>query len=278
MGRKFVGEESTGHKFADIFSHFFRIVLFMFNGVIFIIGIGVFGYGVYLHKYLETYPSVGGKFPISAAIIAMCIGGIMSIISFFGCCGTTSKRFSKMLIIYGTLMMIVLIAELGTALYGYLYKSDAKMLLEKQMKHSLHSYDARLSYNSVWDKLQQNYQCCGIGQLRHDSKLGYLDWKNTTWHAENRGSVPRSCCKNQDIPTCGLGQIDKMHTNSTNSPIYTNGCLNEFYVWLKTNIELAAGTFLGTFFLQCVIIVTAFTLGKIKQNITFVLPNSWLIK
>lgn len=158
---------------SDLFSEIFRIILFISNVVIFLIGCGIFSFGISLHRVLDTYPSLGG-FPISAAIIFMSTGAIMAIISFCGCFGAASRRFSKILYVYGALLLIILGVEIVTAIYGYVYKPNAKMLIERELKNTLKNYgpetdDKYVAYNSVWDRLQQNFECCGVGQLKNDS-------------------------------------------------------------------------------------------------------------
>ena len=223
-------------------------------------GCVVFVIGLRSLAYLDTYPSVGG-FPTSAAIIFVSIGAIMAIISFFGCFGAAGRRFSKILYIYGSLLLILLGVEIGTAVYGYIDKPNAKMLVEEELKHTLINYGPDVDYNSVWDTLQQNFECCGVGQLKNDSAPGYVDWKESTWYETNSGSVPTSCCINQ-TDTCGMGQMDKPRNTSTVESIYTIGCLHQFYVWFKTHIELAAGIGLGIFLFQCILIITSFALGN----------------
>ena len=133
------------------------------------------------------------------------------------------------------------------------------------MKHALKDYGGNTSYDKVWDTLQQKYQCCGVGQLGKDSAPGYLDWMNSTWYNKaNVGEVPISCCRNQTDPTCGTIQMNQPNTTTTEiqNAIYNNGCLHEFYIWFRANIEIAVGINIGGFVLQVMIIVSAFSLRK----------------
>ena len=219
-------------------------------------GCCVFAMGLRSLAVLDTYPSVGG-FPTSAAIIFISIGAAMAIVSFFGCVGAAGRRFSKLLYIYGSLLLILLGVEIGTAVYGYIDKPNAKMLVEEELKHTLKNYGPDADYNSVWDTLQQTFECCGVGQLKNDSAPGYVDWKESTWYETNDDSVPTSCCINQTDTACGVGQMDK-----PDESIYTIGCLHQFYVWFDSHIELAAGIGLGFFLFQCMLIITSFALGN----------------
>ena len=242
------------------FSSLTSIILFVSNLLIFISGCILIGFGGYICVGLSSYGSFAGGTPINAAIVFMIIGGIVAFISFFGCCGAVTKK-AWMLYVYGALMAVIVVAEIGTGIAYYHFKGQAKDIMEKAMKEGLNNYGENDEYTDLLDTLQQSQQCCGVGKpivTEGEKDEGYKDWKDADfWKGQHQNDVPDSCCKNE-IEDCGKGKLAVENPEG----IYKDGCLHKMYVIVKANSQMAGGIAIGICLLQILTVIISFCLGK----------------
>ena len=245
---------------SNLFNDISRLVLFVCNFVIFLTGCGILGFGIYLKTKLDDIPAAEGSRTMSASVLLITIGGMVTFVSFLGCCGSSSAKHHKLLYVYGSFLLIIFILEITVGGLGIYYREHAKNTTVEKLSATLENYGQTPQYDNLWDKLQRRFRCCGIGNLKSGND-GYLSWKKSYWFKDtcqlcpNRSiSVPDSCCK-INRPDCGIGQM------STPNNIYKIGCLDKLYVWVMTHMKIAIT--IGFLFcaFQLISLTAAFYLG-----------------
>ncbi|KAG7159188.1 CD63 antigen-like 2 [Homarus americanus] len=151
----------------------------------------------FFSSYIEFF---NGKYE-TPAIGIIILGGIILVISFFGCCGA-KKENVFMLRIFGFLMVIVLLLECAAAITVLVMKTDIKNLVKRNMNETMDKYGDPKNL----------YFCCGTED--------YMDWNGTTY-GMNVSGVPDTCCKNI-VGGCGYKVFDSPSKIPTT--IYTTGC------------------------------------------------------
>jgi len=178
-----------------------KYLVFIFNLLFFLAGIALIVIGslaitddkdVY-DKIVPNVPDVQG-----VAIVFLSVGGIITVISFFGCCGAM-KESALMLNTFAILLILVVLCQIGGAIAAFVLRSNIKDSLTK----SLSTYTT--STGGDWGDLQNTLKCCGVN--------GPADWKSNPIYSSGN-SLPSSCCSSSGSGSC-----------TTNSPnINSKGC------------------------------------------------------
>jgi len=223
-------------------------LLLVVNLIIFGCGVAVLGGGIYMQVEMSNYLMFLDNQAVSTATVLIVIGALITLVSFLGCCGSFTSNGCLMKT-YGVLLVILLIAEIGTAIAIYVFKGDIKDIINQGMGEARINYgeDKFPAQTESWDLVQENFHCCGIS--------GYEDWKNVT-SLEPNNAVPDSCCIKVE-KTCGYKQLPK-----ANDKIYQTGCLDKFEKEINDHAGIAAGIGVGIFVIQLITIIAAFCLGK----------------
>lgn len=216
-----------------------KILLFAFNFVFVLAGIGLIGAGAYVQIQLKEYFAlIEGQFS-SAAALLIAVGVIIFIIAAFGCCGAWKENYICVMI-FAVLLGVIFIMEIAGGIAGYVMHNEVENKVGELMKQSLKQYNE----GDVWDKLQPEFKCCGV--------TNYTDYNGIV----NNTVVPKSCCK-EGITSCTGAQSDV-----TAGSIYTIGCMDSFVNWVKDRIFIIGGVGIGLAFVQVVGILFACCLAR----------------
>jgi len=195
-----------------------KFLIFLFNFVFVAGGVALVAFGGLFYygytQYKEILPDLGpyGTPPLLMIIV----GSIVFVIAFLGCCGTI--RESKcMMMTYATVLLILLIAEIGIVAGIYYKQDELKSLLTEGLDRSLAEYEIKPEINETWNLMQSNLECCGV--------RGSKDWVNV--------NVPASCCMEQNC------------TTSDPSKIWNEGCSDKIFSILKTEYGMYAAAILA---------------------------------
>jgi len=233
-----------------------KYLVLLFNLLFFFLGCAIIGIGIYMQVKMAAYFDLLGNITINSATIFIILGCIVTIISFFGCCGACMES-PCMMYTFGSLVALVLLIEVGLTVVVLIYQDETKSVISKAMMDGLVNYnktdDKDNEYGGVtlaWDGMQESYYCCGVND--------YSDWRNADI-GKLTNSVPDSCC---EVKTegCGKNQLN------LNTRIYTQGCFVKFGADVQNNLGIAGavGGVLGA--VQLIAIFFSCCLGRKMQN------------
>jgi len=214
-----------------------KFVLFAFNLIFFLAGLGLIIAGAIVQTKFSTYfDFFGGSFS-AAAILLIIVGAVIFVIGFFGCCGAYKENYC-MVMTFAVLLGVVFVLEIAAGIAAYVMRDKVHGIVEEHMMDSMQNYNAtgHEGVTDAWNTMQIDFQCCGV--------QNYTNWRGATTGL-GADSVPYSCCNRTQIQeTCGMGQLD----NPTQ--IHTNGCIDGFTAWVKENIYVVGGVGIGLAFIQ----------------------------
>ena len=226
-----------------------KYIVLLFNLLFFFLGCAIIGCGIYMQVKMAAYFDLLGDITINSATIFIIIGVIITIISFFGCCGAIMEN-PCMMYTFATLVTLMLLIEVGLTVVILIYKDDVKNGVIEQMRSGLEKYNTTESrgVTITWDAMQETYECCGI--------VNAQDWKERF-----SASVPDSCCKIR-VEGCGKNALNERD----NTNIYGTGCFTKFSNRLETNLGItgAVGGILGG--VQLIAILVTCCMGRRMAN------------
>jgi len=242
-------------------SNLVKYLLFTTNFLIFVLGITVFGLGIWvvvdkpsfltLFEEAQTVTDVDGfdvEIYTSAAYILLVVSFLVVIISFFGCCGAI-KESKCMLGTYFTLILAMFIVMVVGAVLGY--SGDLEKTIKKPLENALTKYqdDATQegepqlwAYKQAWNEVQKELKCCGVNSVE--------DWEQTgvDFHFPAGMDKPLGCCMvNQagDIPTNLQEQCRKDPSGAASQTYYFEGCYTKIRSKIEDNQNMVVGVAIG---------------------------------
>ena len=230
----------------------FKFFTFLFNFIFFLVGVAIIGLGSYMAISMKDYFDFLGLSEIDgmkniglSSYIFIIVGVIVTIIAFLGCCAACTEN-KCMMWSFATLMLLILIAEIGVCVTILLYKGEVVDVATDAMTRSLDEYSKpeKEGVKRTWDKIQEEFTCCGVAK-------GPEDWRGKLADAD---SAPDSCCKIEG-DDCGKNAI------GTNK-LHSDGCLKKFESFVESNIFLVGGVGLALIIVQLIAVITGCCLAK----------------
>jgi len=249
-----------------------KYLLLFFNFVIFIVGVIVFGIGIWVlvdaPKFTELFEKtkdvVGSEVDTSGLTLNiyttvlyafLVIAAFFIIVAFFGCCGAWKEN--KCLL--GIYFLIVLTLFIGVIVFGILvYKGDLFDSLQSPLYKSLAMYEdnpagpeavkiKKEAFKQIWNTVQRDMKCCGV--------VNADDWRtnvsNPDWTSSSAGTInkPDGCCqwkkddKGNDVDISQIaGEVEgcqvAVFSKTTEEMYHFEGCLEKFKKQIVNNKEL----------------------------------------
>ncbi|KAK8392816.1 hypothetical protein O3P69_014926 [Scylla paramamosain] len=218
-----------------------KYLVFIFNFIFFISGLLLIIVGGIAQGFFAANMDFFGEQYETPAIGIIILGGIILVISFFGCCGAKRENVF-MLRVFAGLMVLTLILEFAAAITVAVMRPNIEELVKMNMNKTMKKYgEPDNAVTEAWDNLQMNYDCCGTNN--------YTDWSTTAYGTNSSVmGVPDSCCKNQE-PGCGH------HIFEEDPPllkIYTTGCYQALSDSARHNMGAIIGGVVGLAILQMI--------------------------
>ncbi|KAJ9598191.1 hypothetical protein L9F63_011129 [Diploptera punctata] len=212
---------------------YLKYLLFVFNLVFVITGIALLSIGAVVQGlYYQYYHFLDDKY-LSAPALLIAIGAIILIVCFLGCCGAIKENHC-MIISFSVVLAIIFIMELSGGIAGYVLRNDAADVLRRKLNETADHYVDKSDVTAMWDYLQTELQCCGVGN--------FTDWE----HVFKNDSLPLSCCAR--LP--GMTGIQNCTVESTTSHVYTVGCIQALGNFVRDHAAVIGGSGIGIAFIQ----------------------------
>ncbi|KAM4677688.1 tetraspanin-16 [Discoglossus pictus] len=225
-----------------------KMIMCIFNGVIFLGGIAVLGVGIWVKVDGGSFSKILGTVApqlmqvVNVGYLCMAIGGFLMVMGFLGCCGAM-KESKCMLMTFFIIILIIFIAEVAGAVVVLAFSSVSKIFIDYlgniavKYLHEDFGHDDELT--TVWNATMKELKCCGFN--------GYTDFDNSTYYKINH-QYPPVCCSN--ISPCNKGNITTE----------VKGCFGAFQHFLNQNGKLVGGIALGICGLELAAMVVALVL------------------
>uniref|UniRef100_A0A8D0HEN9 Tetraspanin n=1 Tax=Sphenodon punctatus TaxID=8508 RepID=A0A8D0HEN9_SPHPU len=162
---------------------FLKLMMFIFNGIIFLGGLAVLGAGVWVKVDGGSFGKLLGAVApqlmhvIHVGYLCIAIGTFLLLVGFLGCCGA-AKESKCMLLLFFSIILILFIAEVAGAVVALAFSSLATTV--KTLKED---YGKQEDITAVWDTMN----CCGFQD--------YADFNNSYFYQKHSQQYPSPCCR-----------------------------------------------------------------------------------
>ncbi|XP_065837218.1 tetraspanin-9-like [Oscarella lobularis] len=234
---------------------------FVFNFIFWAGGLVILGLGIWLYvSFGDFLDDLAGVSWLSAPIILIAVGSIITVLGFLGCCGACMEN-KWCLYVFGVLLTITLLLEIAGGAVLYAKRHDVEDDLKKAFFESQETYvfeepeGSKDPVTKGWDTVQLKFDCCGTN--------GSRDWITSSLAANKTfSSYPSSCC----------GFDDRDRSCNASTAALREGCYEAVKDMVTKNIiPIGIGvTAMGC--IQIIGIVFAFYLGRTigKETVKFV--------
>ncbi|CAI5680027.1 tetraspanin 34a [Oreochromis niloticus] len=234
-------------------SGFLKIMMFIFNGGIFLAGAVILGVGIWVqvdrNSFLDILDEVEDASSLSQLVnvsyLLIAVGAVLLVIGFLGCCGAI--RESKcMLLTFFSIVLIIFLIEVAGAIVLFVFKDVAGELLQELEKNVqktiVINYGKNEKLTSVWDNTMEELKCCGY--------RNYTDFTGSPFN--NGGLYPAPCC-NSTIDTNGCKE-------NTAKIADVDGCFDKLLQLIEDNALVIAGVAMGIAALEIAAMVVSMVL------------------
>jgi len=231
---------------------FLKYVLFFFNFIFWMSGVGIVVIGIWTlwdrHHYVVLLSS--GTYAATTYLL-LGTGGAIILIGFIGCCGTWREN-RGCLMTYACFLLLVFLLEAVAGILAYMYEAAIHDELVRSLNRTmLENYHIDDEMTAAIDRMHQEFHCCGAGDGQ-----GYKDWRSSSWllaKPNHTNFAPDSCCISP-APGCGV------HLHPSN--IYFDGCVRSLTMYMKRHLIILGAVGLGICCLQIFGIIFACCLAK----------------
>jgi CD63 antigen len=185
-----------------------KYLLFVFNLLFLLCGLALIVVGAIVQ--VQTKDTFNGS-ASSAGIFLIVVGSLIFIVCFFGCAGAINNNYC-MVVTFGVLLLLILLAEVAAIITGFVLKDKVNDAIMEEMIKNQREYDndPETIATRTWNQTQIDLECCGT--------TDYMSW-NVSEKMRQTQSVPDSCCKSFSVG-CGYGKLSPGHKDV----FYEKGC------------------------------------------------------
>uniref|UniRef100_A0A8D0B7P3 Tetraspanin n=1 Tax=Salvator merianae TaxID=96440 RepID=A0A8D0B7P3_SALMN len=209
---------------------FLKIMMFVFNGVIFLGGLTLLGIGIWVKVDGGSFASIlGAAAPqmmqlINVGYLCIAVGAFLLIMGFMGCWGAM-KESKCLLMLFFVVTLILFTAEVAGAVVVLVFSSVADIFVEylknwatKTLKND---YGKQEDLTAMWNTTMQELKCCGFNN--------YNDFNSSYYYQAHNEKYPPFCCPESKECQESELQLDKQ------------GCLHEFKIFLSKHGKIVGG-------------------------------------
>ncbi|XP_076618616.1 tetraspanin 6 isoform X1 [Colletes latitarsis] len=169
-----------------------KYLLFIFNFIFAVCGLGIVAIAVVLHLQLSQVTKFMDTNFMFPSISLMVIGSIIFLVSFFGCCGAIRESHC-MTVTFASCLLFILLIQVAVAVYSFvvLSNNDNRVNIADGYKKIFQSYYLNHEDEGFVDFIQNELHCCGV-----TSSSDFYRLQNST------NTIPASCCGKQPKEIC----------------------------------------------------------------------------
>uniref|UniRef100_A0A3Q0QYU9 Tetraspanin n=1 Tax=Amphilophus citrinellus TaxID=61819 RepID=A0A3Q0QYU9_AMPCI len=236
-------------------SSLLKIMMFIFNGGIFLAGAVILGVGVWVQvdknsllgvlEQVESNSSLSQLVNVSYLLIA--VGAVLLVIGFLGCCGAI-KESKCMLLTFFIIILVIFLIEVAGGVVLFVFQGLAGELLqelEDEVRQSLENkYGEDESLTSLWNVTMEEFKCCGY--------RNYTDFDNSPFYNLNGKNVyPTPCCNSTITNACNTNEAELSNID---------GCFDKLLQLIEDNAQIIAAVALGIAALEIAAMVVSMVL------------------
>lgn len=217
--------------YEDRSSHFIKNFFHVFNILFLLAGCGVIGLGLWTiickHEYVILLTNL--TYALTAYLL-VAAGCLTLIAAFIGSC-SVHKDNRCTLLVYIFLLLFIFLMEAMVGILAFIYMNQVESDLNYNMNSTLiDNYGVSPLQTEAFDKMQQEYKCCGAS--------GFENYDDSAWrrNLNTTNLVPDSCCKTMSL---GCGKSN----HPSNIP-YT-GCVHKLSDVVRQQLNIIGGFGLG---------------------------------
>ncbi|XP_046693373.1 tetraspanin 34 isoform X2 [Silurus meridionalis] len=191
-------------------SGFLKIMMFIFNGALFLAGAAILGVGIWAtvdsSSMLGVLSHIDNAPPELAQLanvgyLLIAVGAILAIMGFLGCCGAITEN-KCMLLTFFIIVLLIFIAEVAGAIVVLVFKPLAEEALSGLNKNFVEAikkeYGENNDFTSVLNNTMIQLDCCGYNN--------YTDFEGSPFQT-SFNLFPETCC--DEITPCNLKEAEK---------------------------------------------------------------------
>jgi len=235
-----------------------KYVIFGFNVIFWLLGLGVLAIGVWAWTEKDTFNNLSllTNIALDPAFIFIWAGAITFLIGFTGCVGALREN-TALLAAYAIFLAILLLLEMTAGILGFIFKDWIKDQATNGFQAFIVHYRDDPDQQNLIDWIQEGWlECCGIEGPHDWDKNIYFNCSSASVGSREACGVPFSCCKPKSGELiknvqCGYDvRKDQYNGDPVSSIINEKGCLSAGEEWLENNLLVVAGVAVGIAFLQ----------------------------
>ncbi|XP_028828322.1 tetraspanin 34a [Denticeps clupeoides] len=232
-----------------------KIIMFIFNGIIFVAGAAILGLGIWVavdsSSLLGFLDHIEGAPPELAQLanvgyLLIGVGGVLVLMGFLGCCGAV-RESRCMLLTFFIIVLIIFLAEVAGAVVILVFQPVFNKLLEdigeKVVQSIGTSYGEDQGFTDLWNSTMDQLNCCGY--------YNYTDFSGSPFVTDYK-AYPVQCCSAGDswcsVDSAKLSDVE--------------GCFPRLVRLLEDNAGIVGGVALGICAIEIAAMIVSMTLYK----------------
>ncbi|XP_034395594.1 tetraspanin 35 isoform X2 [Cyclopterus lumpus] len=241
---------------------FLKVMMFVFNGIIFLAGAAILGVGIWVKVDSGSILSFLGKIEdaplelsqvLNVGYLLVAIGALLLVIGFLGCCGAV-RESTCMLLLFFIIVLVVFIAEVAGAVVILVFRPLADELFTKfgtaAVQNIRKDYGKNPDTTGLWNSTMITLKCCGF--------YNSSDFVGSPYYLDHEKQYPPQCCPGMESP-CNQTVADSDTT--------ITGCFPKIKKLIDDNTVVIVAVALGIALLEiCAMAVSMILFCRIKSR------------